>query len=317
MFSANSVIEAWLSSVPSSASLHSPFASAIEHPRSGRKRKNSATSPLRPIKRTTRQALSEMPNPGTQLPSCAPLQLSQKRRADDSAIDTRMTKRTPSPPKRCLSGQQTPLSMRTFSPLRDSPTPRASRTGRSQLAGGVGTGDWKDRDDGDDKDGDLNDEDGDSQTSEASSAATMPDGKALVMLTLPRVKDIDNEHPLVPIREMLGNIQKYSKGRALIPETLKDAVLQDPLAEDDLDDDFHFDTSPARAALGTIPRLEQCNDIVMDTLECKKRREKEAAWNGHVHNPMLNLARRSSTHADRLYIANVYSTTLLQCAGAC
>jgi hypothetical protein len=55
----------------------------------------------------------------------------------------------------------------------------------------------------------------------AASATTVSDSFGKVLNTLPRAIQMDDNHPLAPIRDLVASLQRYSRGEAILPDTLK------------------------------------------------------------------------------------------------
>lgn len=263
-----SLIQSWIDSLPESSSLPRPPLADMSDSRSN--------LPITPSKGRKRAADGSSSNPSPpKRRSASPKKLMLEGRFDGAGDAGTPSEETPRPGPR----QQKAL-IRQQEAIENAPRANAMA-------------------------GDLAEDDESNDGRSLDSDITVPDGFARVLRPLPPAMQIDDNHPLVSIRNVVAAIDRYSRGHYILPVTMKEEIRSDKMANYEFELDYHFDSTAARAALGSLPPLGQLITIVENTQECKFRQVSEAAWNSRVHDELLDSARKLSTHANHLYIANV------------
>jgi len=105
-------------------------------------------------------------------------------------------------------------------------------------------------------------------------------------------------------------VRRFAAGFETVPQDLR-ADIEETYPDDlDLAQNVAYCPDSERASLGAAPAIRDIACICRQALGCQQRKEIEAAWNFHVHGPLLSLVGELSSHRSTIGSTNVTTARL-------
>lgn len=109
---------------------------------------------------------------------------------------------------------------------------------------------------------------------------------------------------------LVRHIRRFAAGFETVPQDLR-AFMQETYPDDlELAQSVEYGPSSERASFGGAPASRDIACICRQALGCQQRNEIEAAWNSHVHGPLLSLVGELSSHRSTIGSTNVTTARL-------
>ncbi|KAK3613961.1 hypothetical protein LTR56_027570 [Elasticomyces elasticus] len=125
-----------------------------------------------------------------------------------------------------------------------------------------------------------------------------------------RNKSLDGTNLPNHARQLVRQVRRFAAGFETVPQELR-ASLEETYTEDlDLTQNVVYTPDSERAKLGNDLAIREVACICRQARGCQQRNENEAAWNSHVHGPILSLVGELSCHRSQIGSTNVTTARL-------
>ncbi|KAK5109423.1 hypothetical protein LTR85_002687 [Meristemomyces frigidus] len=182
-------------------------------------------------------------------------------------------------------------------------TPRAKSTGTKRPAAGIGK-----------------DSSGDSDSPSKRSRSTVSEGSRASSPTKPNIlrslqnpirsESIDSAKLSDDARQLVRQVRRFAAGFETVPQALRESMEEAYPDDMDLTQNVTYVPDSQRASLGDDLSHRDVASICRQAQGCQHRNEYEAAWNSHVHGPLLSLVVELSCHKSTVGSTNVTTARL-------
>ncbi|KAK5691782.1 hypothetical protein LTR17_025548, partial [Elasticomyces elasticus] len=125
-----------------------------------------------------------------------------------------------------------------------------------------------------------------------------------------RNKSLDGTNLPNHARQLVRQVRRFAAGFETVPQELR-VSLEETYTDDlDLAQNVVYTPDSERARLGDDLAIREVACICRQARGCQQRNENEAAWNSHVHGPILSLVGELSCHRSEIGSTNVTTARL-------